>query len=80
MSAKSENYIQFLISEQGSYLVLSKPSVNEFDIADNTEDLSYENMGFDNHRFNFSLMIVSVMALIGIIGIISLLLLRKKKC
>lgn len=69
-TTQSENYIQFLIYEDGSYLVLSMPSVNEFDIADNTEDLSYENMGFDNHRINVSLMIVVALALIGIIGII----------
>ena len=68
-TTQSENYIQFMISEAGSYLVLSLPSVNEFDIKDNTEDLSYENMGFDNHKINFELMIVLVLTLCGLIGV-----------
>lgn len=69
-TTQSESYIQFLINESGSYLVLSKPSVNKFDFEDQTEDLSYENMGFDNHRTNISLMSMIVLILLGIIGII----------
>ena len=68
-TTQSDNYIQFMISESGSYLVMSMDSVNEFNIRDSVEDLSYENMGFDNHRVNFELMSVIVLSLIGIIGI-----------
>lgn len=70
-TTQSLNYIQFMIGESGSYLVLSLPSVNEFDIRDMTEDLSYENMGSDKHKINFELMGTIVISLIGIIGIIS---------
>jgi hypothetical protein len=59
-----------MIEGSGPYLVLSLPSVNEYDIPDNTEDLSYENMGRDNHKMNFELMTLIVMSLSGIIGII----------
>ena len=69
-TTQSKNYIQFMISESGSYLVLSLPSVNEYDIKDMTEDLSYENMGNDKHKTNFELMGTIVLSLIGIIGII----------
>ena len=68
-TTQSDNYIQFMIRESGPYLVLSLPSVNEYDIKDNIEDLSYENMGIDNHKTNFELMSVLVMALTGLIGI-----------
>ena len=70
-TTQSQNYIQFMISESGPYLVLSLPSVNEYDIQDMTEDLSYENMGSDKHKINFELMGTIVIALMGIIGIIS---------
>ena len=59
-----------MISESGPYLVLSLPSVNEYDIKDMTEDLSYENMGSDKHKTNFELMGTIVISLLGIIGII----------
>ena len=69
-TTQSQNYIQFMISESGPYLVLSLPSVNEYDIKDMTEDLSYENMGSDKHKTNFELMGTIVISLLGIIGII----------
>ena len=58
-----------MINASGSYLVMSLPSVNEFDIKDKIEDLSYENMGYDKHKTNFELMGTIVISLIGIIGI-----------
>ena len=69
-TTQSDNFIQFLIEEDGPYLVMSMPSVNEYIISDKMEDLSYENMGYDKHRLNFELMSVIVMTLAGIIGII----------
>ena len=68
-----------MIHEHGPYLVLSMPSVNEYDIADNIEDLSYENMGFDNHRINFSLMAAVVLSLLGIIGILLYYIIANKR-
>ena len=68
-TTQSDNYIQFMINASGSYLVMSLPSVNEFDIKDKIEDLSYENMGYDKHKTNFELMGTIVISLIGIIGI-----------
>ncbi len=70
-TTQSQNYIQFMISESGPYLVLSLPSVNEYDIKDMKEDLSYENMGIDRHKANFELMGTIVISLMGIIGVIS---------
>lgn len=78
-TTQSDNYIQFMIEETGPYLVLSMPSVNEYDIEDNTEDLSYENMGFDNHQINFALMALLALTLFGIIGIIVYYILFNKK-
>ena len=78
-TTQSENYIQFMILEEGPYLVLSMPSVNEYDLRDNTEDLSYENMGYDNHKINFSLMALSFCALLGITGIIVYYIFNNKR-
>ena len=69
-TTQSDNYIQFMIKESGSYEVLSMPSVNEYYIEDQTEDLSYENMGYDNHKINLNLLMIILLALLGIIGII----------
>ncbi|MCR4634532.1 MAG: hypothetical protein K5648_10465 [Erysipelotrichaceae bacterium] len=65
----SDNYVQFRIEESGPYLVLSLPSVNEFDLPDGIEDLTYDNMGFDKHKTNFELMGTLVITLTGLIGI-----------
>nr|MCR4855744.1 hypothetical protein [Erysipelotrichaceae bacterium] len=68
-TTQSDSYIQFMIRESGPYLVLTLPSVNVYEIKDAIEDLSYENMGVDNHRTNFELMVILVMSLMGLIGI-----------
>lgn len=68
-TTQSENYVQFMISESGSYLILSLPSVNEYRIADSKENLNYENMGTDQHKINFEVLAVLVLALEGLIGI-----------
>lgn len=78
-TTQSENYIQFMIDEQGSYLVLSMPSVNEYDLRDNTEDLSYENMGYDNHRINIIVMAILFTSLLGITGITIYYILYNKR-
>ncbi len=78
-TTQSESFIQFLIDEEGPYLVMSMPSVNEYMISDNSEDLSYENMGYDKHRLNFELMSIIVMALLGIIGILSYYIIDNKR-
>ena len=78
-TTQSDNYVQFLIQEDGSYLVLSRESVNEYDIDDQTEDLSYENMGFDNHRINIHLMTMLALVLFGIIGILSYYVINDKR-
>ncbi len=68
-TTQSDSYIQFMIRESGPYLVLTLPSANVYEIKDAIEDLSYENMGVDNHRTNFELMAILVMSLMGLIGI-----------
>lgn len=78
-TTQSEHFIQFMIEDSGPYLVLSMPSANEFDIRDNTEDLSYENMGFDNHRMNLLLMGLLLIVLTGLIGITSYYIVYHKR-
>ena len=78
-TTQSEHFIQFLIEESGSYLVLSMPSANEYDIKDNTEDLSYENMGFDNHKANVRLMSSLLIVLVGLIGITVYYITRRRR-
>ena len=69
-TTQSDNYIQFLAKESGSYIILSKESVNEYHIKDSVENLSFANMGVDNHRNNYRLFAIMVISLIGIIGIV----------
>ncbi|MBO7697734.1 MAG: hypothetical protein J6S38_01710, partial [Erysipelotrichaceae bacterium] len=69
-TTQSDNYIQYMAKESGSYIVLSKESANEYHISDYGENLSLANMGVDNHRYNFKMFMILVIALIGIIGIV----------
>ena len=69
-TTQSENYIQYMAKESGSYMILSRPSANEYHLADKPENLSYANMGIDNHRNNFRLFLIGVICLSGIIGIV----------
>ena len=69
-TTQSENFIQFIIDEVGDYEVLCMPSVNKFDIDDNVEDLSYENMGVDNNRVNLEFMLGIATIVIAMIGIL----------
>ncbi len=65
----SNHYVQFMIEEAGPYLVLSMPSVNEYHIEDSVENLSYKNMGSDQHKTNLQVLGVLVLSLAGLIGI-----------
>ena len=78
-TTQSDNYVQFKIQEAGSYLVLSRESVNEYAIDDQLEDLSYENMGIDNHAINIKLMSILALVLLGIIGIVSYYVIKDKR-
>ena len=78
-TTQSDNYVQFMIHESGSYLVLSRQSVNEYDIDDKLEDLSYENMGIDNHRININLLAISALTLLGIIGVLTYYVIKDKR-
>lgn len=69
-TTQSEHFIQYMAKESGSYMVLSRPSVNEYHISDTIENLSYANMGVDNHRNNFRLFLIEIICLSGIIGIV----------
>ena len=69
-TTQSDRYIQYMALESGSYVILSRPSENRYHIADSVEDLSYANMGIDNHRNNYRLFLIMVIALIGIIGVV----------
>ena len=75
----SNNYVQFIIYEEGSYLVLSKKGMNTFNIDDSIENLSYENMGYDNHKFNLNVLFITVLVLISLIGIIIYYIISNKK-
>lgn len=78
-TTQSDNYIQFMAYESGDYEVLSMPSSNHFDIDDNVEDLSYENMGFDNNKTNIEFLFGFCLILISLIGIILYYIFLNKK-
>lgn len=69
-TTQSANFIQFIIDEPGDYVVFSMPSVNSYEIDDHVEDLSYENMGFDNNRINIEFMFGLSLILVCLAGII----------
>lgn len=69
-TTQSENYIQFMIDEKGDYLVLSMPSNNVYQISDSVEDLSYENMGFDNNRTNLEFLLGLFLIIVCLVGIL----------
>lgn len=69
-TTQSANFIQFIINEPGDYVVFSMPSINSYEIDDHVEDLSYENMGFDNNRINIEFMFGLSLILICLAGII----------
>ncbi|MBQ1307104.1 MAG: hypothetical protein IIY56_03015, partial [Erysipelotrichaceae bacterium] len=69
-TTQTENYIQFLISESGPYEILKMPGVNRYGFEDTAEDLTYENMGYDNHRINMDMLMVLILSISGVIGII----------
>lgn len=75
----SNNYVQFIINEEGDYLVLKKQGANVYNIDDSIENLSYENMGFDNHKFNLNVLFITVLVLISLIGIIIYYIIKNKK-
>ena len=66
---QSDHYVQFMIRGSGSYLLLSLPSANEYDIRDGKENLSLENMGSDQLRTSLQILGVLVLSLAGLIGI-----------
>ncbi|MBR4484149.1 MAG: hypothetical protein IKO97_02990, partial [Erysipelotrichaceae bacterium] len=68
-TTRTKNYVQFLIEEEGPYVLLCLDGANDYDMQDSPEVLSYENMGFDKHRTNFELMGTLVIVLTGLIGI-----------
>ena len=69
-TTQTENYIQFLISGSGPYEILKMPGVNRYGFEDTAEDLTYENMGYDNHRINMDMLMVLILSISGVIGII----------
>lgn len=68
-TTRTKNYVQFLIEEEGPYVLLRLDGANDYDMQDSPEVLSYENMGFDKHRTNFELMGTLAIVLTGLIGI-----------
>ena len=78
-TTQTDNYIQFIIEEQGEYAIFSMPSVNKYQIQDGIEDLSYDNMGFDNNRINIEFMFGLVLILLSLALISFYYLLNDKK-
>ena len=68
-TSQSDHYIQFIARGSGPYLIMSLDSVNEYDIQDGVENLSYANMGSDQHKMNLQILTALVMSLTGLIGI-----------
>ena len=69
-TTQSNNYIQFMAFESGDYEILKMPSQNKFEIDDNVEDLSYENMGYDNNRVNIEFLLGILVLIFSLIGIL----------
>ncbi len=69
-TTQTENYIQFLISGSGPYEILKMPGVNRYGFEDTAEDLTYENMGYDNHRINMDMLMVLILSISGVIAIV----------
>lgn len=81
-TTQSKKYIQFIANEDGDYVILSLPSMNEYDFDDSVESLSFENMGIDNNRINLEFMIGLSLIIVSLLGIIAYYLiddLRKKE-
>ena len=78
-STWSNNYIQFEIEEAGDYLILSRPSVNSYSIEDSVENLSINNMGYDNHDLNIKVMNICFLFVLSFIGVIVYYIVENKK-
>ena len=67
---QTEDHVEFIIYEEGAYEILEMQGYNEYALAYEPEELSVENMGYDNHRINIGLLATISMSLAGIAGII----------
>ena len=77
-SVYSDNYVTFLIKEEGSYQVLALDSINRISLPDQKGLVNKQTMGFDNHRVNIQLFAALFLALTGIAGITYYYLLETK--
>ncbi len=78
-STWSNNYIQFEIEEAGDYLILGRPSINSYSIEDSVENLSINNMGYDNHDLNIKVMNICFLFVLSFIGVIVYYIVENKK-
>lgn len=69
-TSQTNDYIEFIAEEKGNYVVLFMPSFNNYVIENNTENLTYENMGMDTNKINLEFMLGLSLILISLVGII----------
>ena len=67
---QTEDHVEFIAYEKGAYEILEKEGSNTYEISYEAEELSIDNMGYDNHRINIGLLGMIFMTLAGISGII----------
>ncbi len=67
---QTKDSVVFMITEKGAYEVLAMPGINDYALPELTEELTKDNMGFDNHKINIGLLLTVSFALAGISGII----------
>ena len=79
MTTQSLNYVAFMTRSEGDFLILSRDSVNTYDIEDRYENMSIHNSDPDNHLLFIEGGILAIFSLLGFIMIIVYVILNKKK-
>jgi len=69
-STWSNNCVDFVMYEEGDYVLLKMPSQNIYNIEDTEENLTITNMGSDNNKINIEFLLGLIMILSSLIGII----------
>ncbi|MBQ6560704.1 MAG: glucosaminidase domain-containing protein, partial [Erysipelotrichaceae bacterium] len=67
---QTKDAVIFMINEKGSYEILEMPGINDYAMSEISEELTKDNMGFDNHKINIGLLLAILLTLAGISGII----------
>ena len=78
-TTQTSSYIQFLTKKSGSFVILSRDSVNSYDIKDFQENISATNADNDNHGYFILGAIGAVIIVCGLIMIIAYYIAERKQ-